>query len=162
MEQINYKNTKNIDNIVCGLFEPNKLYTGKVVKVYDGDTMWIAVYVKQFDTICRLKIRLAEIDTPELRPKNGTQKEKEEEKKKAQIVRDLVARIILNETVQFNIIGLGKFKRFIGYIYPSHEIWAKILYPDYTKELCNLIEKDKFKKLSLNTYLLAFGHAMIF
>ena len=44
----------------------NRKFKAKVLKVYDGDTLWAAIYLER--KVYRMKIRLAGIDTPEMKP----------------------------------------------------------------------------------------------
>jgi endonuclease YncB( thermonuclease family) len=83
-----------------------KEYLCKCVKVYDGDT--ITVVFKPFEimllnSIYKYNIRLAGIDTPELKTNNI------DEKKKAVYVRDLLREKILDK---FVVIKCGKFDKY--------------------------------------------------
>jgi endonuclease YncB( thermonuclease family) len=48
---------------------------GVVVKVYDGDTFTLAVYMSDVGKWTKWSVRLAGIDCPEMRPKNTIEKE---------------------------------------------------------------------------------------
>ena len=96
-----YENTK--------LFVPPLKY-GKVVRVYDGDTIHVACTV--FDGIvARFKVRLAGIDCPELRTKDDS------EKKAGYVARDLLSDKISGKTVQLKDISFDKYGRILATIY---------------------------------------------
>ena len=101
-------NTINIDTIIeeeedAPFFTLNGLETnGKVVKVYDGDTVHLLMRV--LGTLYRWKCRIMHVDTPELRSKNVIEKEH------AIRARDALSELILNKTVrvkcfQFDMYG---------------------------------------------------------
>lgn len=85
---------------------------GKVVKVYDGDTFWIAI-----DPQRRLKVRLEKINCPEIKLKNikgGTpeQIEKAKQEKIAGLAaKEFVKNLIEGQMVKYKIIGEGGFGR---------------------------------------------------
>ena len=67
---------------------------GKVVDVYDGDTITIASYLPYNNSaLYKFKIRLANIDSPEIRSKN------KEEKESAILVKNKLSEKILNQNV---------------------------------------------------------------
>jgi len=76
------------------------LYTfkrAKVVKVYDGDTFWIAAW---FDSdIYRFKVRLYGINCPELNSHNHMEKER------AKQAKQFVIDKILNRVVQIHVLN---------------------------------------------------------
>ena len=76
----------------CQPFQPD-LKIGKVIKVYDGDSITIAAKPYENYPIYRFSIRLSGIDTPELRTRN------ENEKKHAIIARDALSEKILDKIV---------------------------------------------------------------
>lgn len=107
-------------------------YKGKIVSVYDGDTVRANVDLG-FGVINKgsdgkgMPLRLARIDTPEMR---GAEKE---EGKKA---RDYVRGLILNKDVEIHTVKdkTGKFGRYIAEIYIDGEnINDKIVADGYAK-----------------------------
>lgn len=82
-----------------------------VSKVYDGDT--ITVEVRRHGRWVVQSIRLAGIDTPELRTKDVT------EKAMAEAARDALSTQILNEHVWLHCTGREKYGRILGDIYPT-------------------------------------------
>jgi endonuclease YncB( thermonuclease family) len=97
----------------------------KVASVYDGDTIWIITNISDPDNLdCplsqlrKINIRLARIDTPEMKGVTP------DVKAKAVAARDHVRDLILNKLVYFKLgnFGIGgesldSFKRQIGEIY---------------------------------------------
>jgi len=85
---------------------------GRVIKVYDGDTITIATKLPltgvDKDTIWRFSVRLNGIDCPELRTKN------ESEKKIATIARDKLSKLILNKMVDLEDVSLEKYGRLLA------------------------------------------------
>lgn len=106
---------------------------GKVVKIYDGDTIWIVADISNPLSLTnanpilrKINIRLARIDTPELKGVTA------DVKAKAIAARDHVRDLILDNIVYFKLGNYGiegesmdTFKRQIGEIYfkPS-EVYA--------------------------------------
>lgn len=149
---MSYKTTPPISDALLSLFECNSLNTGKVVRVCDGDTFWIACPIPQFNNReYRFKVRLAEYDTPELRPKKGTVEEKNEEKRRAKLYKEHISSIILDETVDFTVKCIGKYGRYIGRVYPRFETWEK-KYKNHEEIFKSLIEKDPYFRLDIDSY----------
>lgn len=146
MEFVTYSNVPSFQKIISEILPPG-IYIGKVVKVYDGDTFWIAI---NHGRLFRTKIRMRNIDTPEIR--GGTP----ETKAKAIEARDLVARIILDQIVTVKITGMEKYGRHLGFVYPKPDTWKQNMnwsIPEYYKKL------DETKRhfeggMELNEYLL--------
>lgn len=82
--------------------------TGKVIKVYDGDTITIATYIHGLKQPYRFSIRLSGIDTPELRTANETEKEY------AIIIRDKLSSKIMDKTVLVSNIATEKYGRILA------------------------------------------------
>jgi micrococcal nuclease len=87
---------------------------GKVIKVYDGDTITIASKLP-YDTspMYRLSVRLNGIDTPEIKGKGIS----EEEKEAAKHARDYVSNLILNKFVKLENIESEKYGRILADVY---------------------------------------------
>lgn len=100
--RFNNINAKNLKNFVP------KLKKCKVVKVYDGDTITVAGYLKGDPECYKFKVRLNGIDSPELRGSN------ENEKKHAIISRDALSNKILNNIVTLDIKGTEKYGRLLA------------------------------------------------
>lgn len=81
---------------------------GKVIKVYDGDS--ITIVAKPYDNypVYRFSVRLNGIDTPELRTKY------ENEKKLAIIARDALSEKILGKMVRLENVDSEKYGRLLA------------------------------------------------
>jgi len=79
---------------------------GKVVKVYDGDTLWLACVID--DTACRVCIRMHGYDTAEMRTRDAV------EKKVAMRARDALRAIVLDKIVSLTVNGHDKYGRLIA------------------------------------------------
>ena len=74
----------------------------KVTKVVDGDTLHVEITQK-------VKLRLARVDTPELRSKDP------EERKKARVAKEFVENAVRKgETVTFTLHEVGNFGRYLA------------------------------------------------
>jgi endonuclease YncB( thermonuclease family) len=94
---------------------------GRVIKVYDGDTITIAVYNESIiggtlvgetrqstPTIYRFPVRLLGIDCPEKRTKNPT------EKKISLLAQAAVSDLILGEIVDLTNVSMDKYGRLLA------------------------------------------------
>ena len=87
---------------------------GKVIKVYDADTITIAAKLPYKESpIYRLSVRLNGIDTPEIKGKDIT----EEEKDAAKVARDFVSNLTLNKYVTLKNIESEKYGRILADVY---------------------------------------------
>ena len=85
---------------------------GRVIKVYDGDTITIASKMPFTDSpLYRLSVRLNGIDTPEIRGKT------EDEKTAAKLVRDALSNLILNKYIRLVNIQTEKYGRILADVY---------------------------------------------
>lgn len=116
-------------------------YKAKVTDVYDGDTMTCLVDLG-FNINVEIKVRLAGIDTPELRG---------EEREAGLIVRDVVREMVLDQDIilQTEKDKTGKYGRYIGYILLENFM------PDLLTEEC--AHPDGY--LNLNEWLLHNNYA---
>jgi micrococcal nuclease len=89
---------------------------GKVIKVYDGDTITIAsVLPNTTEPIYRFSVRLNGIDTPEIRGKTP------EEKELAIQVRDALTEKIYGKMVELKNVDNEKYGRMLADIYFEDE-----------------------------------------
>lgn len=87
---------------------------GKVIKVYDGDTITIASKLPfENSPLYRLSVRLNGIDTPEIKGKGIS----EDEKEAAKVARDFVSNMILNKYVRLENIETEKYGRILADVY---------------------------------------------
>jgi len=82
---------------------------GRVIKVYDGDTITIANYMPYANSpLYRFSVRINGIDCPEIKTKNLTEKEC------AIIARDTLSDKILNKNVELRNVTLEKYGRILA------------------------------------------------
>jgi micrococcal nuclease len=90
---------------------------GKVIKVYDCDTITIATKFPYLTTLAesnvmyRFHVRLLGIDTPEMKTKN------EDEKSIAHLAQKTLSDLILNKNVTLKNTSLDKYGRILGNVY---------------------------------------------
>lgn len=85
---------------------------GKVIKVYDGDTITIAAKLPNTDgPIYRFSVRLDGIDTPEIKGKT------EAEKDLAKHVRDVLHEKIFGKIVELRNVSNEKYGRILADVY---------------------------------------------
>ena len=84
---------------------------GKVVKVYDGDTITVASKILGSKKIYRFSVRLNGIDAPEIKGKT------QEEKNAAIISRDVLREKILGEIVLLKDVKTEKYGRLLAIVY---------------------------------------------
>ncbi len=88
-----------------------ELTHGKVVKVYDGDTITIASQLPGSSTLYRFSIRLAGIDTPEIKSHNPVEKER------AIYVRNQLHDLLFGKIICLTNISMEKYGRVLADIY---------------------------------------------
>ena len=89
-----------------------KIDTGKVIKVYDGDTITIAARLPYRDApISRFSVRLSGIDSPEIRTHNP------DEKMSAIMSRDKLHDLIFDKIVTLRNVSLEKYGRILADVY---------------------------------------------
>lgn len=108
------------DNIQEFGFYNNETKLVKVIDVYDGDTITIALCIDKTDcnarSIYKFKVRMYGYNTEEIRqPKN--EPNREEKKQWAIYQRDWVIERILNKIVLLECLGYDKYGRILGKVY---------------------------------------------
>ena len=89
-----------------------KITYGKVIKVYDGDTITVAAYLPESNKrVYKFSIRLRGIDSPELRGSSAT------EKKHAIVARDALSKRILDQYVNIKNVSTEKYGRLLADVY---------------------------------------------
>lgn len=83
---------------------------GRVIKVYDGDTITIATTLYD-STLYRFSVRLRGIDTPEIRTKDR------EEKIHALKVRNIMRNRLMNQIVTLSDVGYDKYGRILATVW---------------------------------------------
>jgi len=99
-----YKNV-NLENTKLWSLKGKKMWI-KVLKVYDGDTIWIAIKINR--SIYKLSARLYGIDTPEMKPlKNKINRDIEI--KNAKKAKEFLSNLVLNKVI---LIECGKWDKY--------------------------------------------------
>lgn len=88
---------------------------GKVIKVYDGDTITIATYVPGSKNLYRFSVRLNGIDTPEMKTHNL------QEKQLATKARDALSSRIYGKVVQLKEVSFEKYGRLLATVMYNNE-----------------------------------------
>jgi len=131
-----YEFLKDITYKTCIPYIPQITY-GKVVKVYDGDTITIATRIPNDPTIYRFSVRLLGIDTPEMKTKH------EREKQLAILARDALSSMIMGKIVQLQNVSIEKYGRILANVYLDNinlSQWSidhgySVLYDGKTKQI---------------------------
>jgi endonuclease YncB( thermonuclease family) len=112
-----YTHLQNITWKDCKPYIPDVI-CGKVIKVYDGDTITIAsrLHNSSDETIYRFSVRLLGIDCAEMKSKN------EIEKLHAIQARDALSSIILGKLVLLKNVTMEKYGRLLADVYYNN-IW---------------------------------------
>lgn len=91
-----------------------KMIKARLLKVIDGDTVCVAIFCGH---MLKLKVRLSDIDTPEMRPKNG---DSCGESLAARKVKSYVESLLCDELVTIKLTKLDKYGgRYVGHVYLS-------------------------------------------
>lgn len=109
---------------------------GKVIKVYDGDTITIASFVPGSDILFRFSVRLAGIDTPELKSHDAREKALA---KRAQVA---LSDKIFGRVVRLEDVKLEKYGRLLATV------------------LCDC--DGESVSLNMNQWMLDQGHAVAY
>jgi endonuclease YncB( thermonuclease family) len=103
LENVTYKDTTPFVPPITG---------GKVIKVYDGDTLTLATTLPfEGSPMYRFSVRTKGIDCPEMRTKNAN------EKHCAKLARDMIRSKCLNKIVELRNVELEKYGRILADIY---------------------------------------------
>ena len=90
----------------------------KVLSVYDGDTITIAIQLEK--KIFKWKVRMYGYDSPEMKPLKIL-KNREDIKRRALIAKKALEDKILHKIVTIELLGFDKYGRFLGNIYYNNE-----------------------------------------
>jgi endonuclease YncB( thermonuclease family) len=85
-----------------------KIKQCKVIKVYDGDTITVAAFLKGDPECYKFQVRLNGIDSPEMKGSS------ENEKKHAIISRNALSDQILNQIITLDVKGNEKYGRLLA------------------------------------------------
>ena len=131
-------------------------FIAKCVKCYDADTIHIVIYLN--NTFTRFCCRLLEIDTPEIRSKDTS------EKKEAKIARDYLRNLILDKLIVISCQEFDKYGRLLIYIYNLDNLHTSLQTGGDSKETeitstrCKNSQGYTWEN-SINHHLIEKGHA---
>ena len=91
-------------------------YKAIITKVYDGDTLTAEVDLGFKMWAKKIKLRLIDVNTPEIRSKNP------EEKALALKARDRVRELCLGKEVTISTHGKGKYGRWLATVYVMDDV----------------------------------------
>ena len=98
-------------------FAPPPINSGYVVKVYDGDTIWVARQMELYNQGLkwyRFNIRIRGIDTPEMKGKDIT----EDEKQAAKVAQKYLSDLIMGQVVELDDVSdADKYGRLLADVY---------------------------------------------
>jgi endonuclease YncB( thermonuclease family) len=135
LDEATYKN--------CLPFIPPIQY-GKVVKVYDGDTIHIAAPL--FESIYRFKIRLRKIDAPEKNSKDMYTKQA------AEIATNLLVDKVMDKIIWLENVAYDKYGRILANIKVDDEdVSDWLLNSGWVKNYGQQLPDDHWKNLILST-----------
>ena len=100
---------KNLNFKELSHFYPD-VKKGRVIKVYDGDSITIAARIPELknNTIYKFNLRLNRIDTPEIKTNNPIEKEY------AIKIRDMLSEKIMNKMVNIKVLKTDKYGRYLA------------------------------------------------
>lgn len=90
---------------------------GKVIKVYDGDTITVASRLPGSDTCYRFSVRLAGIDCPEIKSRSASEKEV------AQLAKQFVTSQVMDQVVELKNVEMEKYGRLLAQVW-YHESYT--------------------------------------
>jgi endonuclease YncB( thermonuclease family) len=133
------------------LFQENKYNLGKVLDVYDGDTVTISIIINRQNY--NFKCRLNRIDCPELRCLK-IQNNRDLEIKAALKVKQYLTNILLNRIIKFEFIKIDKYGRLLIelYLLDNTNISDILLNNKYAK-FYNGKTKSRFNDYELNNII---------
>ena len=114
----------------------DKKVQAKIIKVYDGDTVWASFYLH--NKIYRFNIRLYGIDTPEMKPPKD-QENREKEIELSKLAKKYLEKLVLNKIITLELLGKEKYGRLLGKIYLKHGYLCFSTYLDVNKDM---VDKD--------------------
>ena len=140
---------KNLDYKDLNYFYP-PIKRGRVIRVYDGDTITIAAKVPLLRNkeIYKFSIRLNRIDCPEIRTTNP------DEKICGLRIRDLLSEKIMNKMVNIEILKTDKYGRYLAEVSYKKENISEWLLNNKYATLYNGGTKEEFNYGKYNHLLL--------
>jgi endonuclease YncB( thermonuclease family) len=116
---------------------------GRVIKVYDGDTITIASKLPFNESpLYRLSVRFNGIDTPEIKGKS------EDEKKAAKVAKEALLDLILNKYVTLKNIKSEKYGRILADVYLD-DLWLN----EWMIKECYAVKYDGGTKITPTSWI---------
>lgn len=138
----------NINEKELSIFIPSINY-GRVIKVYDGDTITIASYLSHDkDKLYKFNIRILGVDCPEIKSKN------ENEKKVAIIARDKLKDLILGKIIELKNLKNDKY----GGRYNANVFIDGLSCSEWLIDNRLAVEYDGGKKKNIEDWLLFYNN----
>ena len=116
-----YKN-KTFENTINWSLKDKKFYV-KVLKVYDGDTIWITIRLNM--KIYKIKTRLYGIDTPEIKPLKSMPN-RDKEISKAKESKKFLEDLVLNKIIKIKCGNWDKYGRLLITIFINNNLCGEI------------------------------------
>ena len=112
---VSFLNTVNFDKNEIKSYIPNINY-GKVVKVYDGDTITIITTLQNDGLVLstdlyKFNVRILGIDTPELKSKNAVEHEL------GILARNSLSELIMDKVVRLENVSYDKYGRILCHVF---------------------------------------------
>tara|TARA_A100001015_G_scaffold164873_1_gene183306 strand:- start:53 stop:505 length:453 start_codon:yes stop_codon:yes gene_type:complete len=130
-----YKN-KTFENTMNWSLK-DKIFYVKVLKVYDGDTIWITIRLNM--KIYKIKTRLYGIDTPEIKPLKSMPN-RDKEISKAKESKKFLEDLVLNKIIKIKCGNWDKYGRLLITIFINNNLCSEINLNDL------MVEKGLAKK----------------
>ena len=144
LEKCTFKNTKSLNELIV----PGE-YKAKVLKVHDGDTVWVA-YKNETIGLIKAKVRFNRIDAPEMKGYKGEPVADANARKTAALEsKHVVESLIDGKIITLRITSLDQYSRILGDIIVDKKDWPTSI-PSYTEE----------KYVDLSTFMLLGGYAV--
>lgn len=99
------------------MFVISGIYKAKVVRCYDGDTLFCVMMYN--NVLSQFRVRLLGYNSPEMKPKKGTYKTDEEKLeiiKKAKECKEILEKLVLNKIVTLTVEKFDDFGRLLAYV----------------------------------------------
>lgn len=115
-----FDNTKKLEDLVH-----SGIYEAKVVKVYDGDTVWV-VYNNPYIGPLKSKVRFTRINAAEIRGnKDETPDEKTIRVRESSRAKQFVEKIIGDKIIKIRVLQFDKYSRLLSDILVPKSVWME-------------------------------------
>lgn len=146
-------------------YEPKKgaRLDAKVLKVYDGDTVWIAYYNAKLEKYIKTKVRFSLINAAEIRGnKDETAEEKAQRVAESSRAKKLVEQIIANKIIMIEIEQTDKYGRLLADILVPQDVWSAAGLDTDCAADCEMFGVQYYDRFYVNLprYMLHYGYAV--